>query len=306
MSPTAPRAVTRRAHAKINVFLRVLRRRDDGFHDIETVVLPISLHDVVTAEVAEAGHVSVQVDGDGALTSRLPGSIEDNLAGRAIVAMAERAGPSEGASVLLDKRIPVAAGLGGGSADAAATVLALRELWHCDLDAESMTALAAVLGSDVPALLAEEPVLAEGRGERLTPVHAATTWWVLRPLGLEVSAAEAYGWWDEAPTTGPDAGVLIAALETGDVRAARHRRLQRPAARGRIPSPGDRSGDRRVHRGGRARGLHVRQRPHRRRAGATHRARRLARRGRAGVDRRERSARPPPRGGIIEVRSGVV
>jgi 4-diphosphocytidyl-2-C-methyl-D-erythritol kinase len=217
VSPAAPRAVTRRAHAKINVFLRVLGRRHDGFHDIETLVLPISLHDIVTAEVAEPGHASVQVDGDGALTKRLPGSVEDNLAGRAIVAVAERARPSEGARVVLDKRIPVAAGLGGGSADAAATVLALRELWRCDLDAETMAAIAVGLGSDVPALLADEPVLAAGRGERLTPVHSATTWWVLRPLGLEVSAADAYRWWDETPTTGPDAGVLIAALETGDV-----------------------------------------------------------------------------------------
>ena len=71
-------------------------------------------------------------------------------------------------------------------------------------------------------MLAGEPVLVQGRGDRLIPVHTATTWWVLRPFAFGVSAADAYAWWDDAPVTGHDPGVLIAALETGDVELLGH------------------------------------------------------------------------------------
>jgi len=216
-----PKVVTRRAHAKINVFLRVLGRRDDGFHDIESVVLPISLHDVVTAtDTGPGGGVSLQVEGDPDLTRHVSTELHDNLAGRAAIALAERAElglDARGASLRIDKRIPVAAGLGGGSADAAATLFALNELWACALDGPALADLGAQIGSDVPALLAGEPVLTTGRGERVTPAHTASTWWVLKPFAFGVAAADAYRWWSEAPATGPDPGVLIAALETGDV-----------------------------------------------------------------------------------------
>lgn len=228
MSTPTPRAVSRRAHAKINVFLRVLGRRDDGFHDIESIVLPISLHDVVTvtesgtgeAGDAGTGGISLQVEGEPELTRLVPTELSDNLAGRAALALAERKGLDAGALdvvLRIHKRIPVAAGLGGGSADSAATLLALSELWGCGLDQRALLELGANVGSDVPAMLAGEPVLAAGRGERVTPVHTATTWWVLKPFVFGVSAADAYGWWSDAPVTGPDPGVLIAALETGDV-----------------------------------------------------------------------------------------
>ncbi|HET6713751.1 MAG TPA: 4-(cytidine 5'-diphospho)-2-C-methyl-D-erythritol kinase [Actinomycetota bacterium] len=212
--------MTRRAHAKVNVFLRVMGRRDDGFHDLETVVMPISLHDVVTATEAPPGQVSIEVEGDVELTrlvSTVPG---ENLAGRAVEALARRAGrdgSSPGVSLRLDKRIPVAAGLGGGSADAAAALLAADEVWSCGLEAFALAELGAALGSDVPAMLAAEPVLASGRGDRLVSVHAGSVWWVLKPFGFAVSAADAYAWWDDDPVTGPDPGALIAALEIGDV-----------------------------------------------------------------------------------------
>ncbi len=226
-SPTTP-IVTRRAHAKINVFLRVIGRRDDGFHDIESVVLPISLHDVVTAAAADDGpaaadrtsRISVQVAGDPELTRHVSTELGENLAGRAALALAERAGldaDASGVALRVDKRIPVAAGLGGGSADAAATLHALDELWGCELGDPALSDIATQLGSDVPAMLAGGPVLVSGRGERVIPVHTVHTWWVLRPFAFGVSAADAYRWWDEAPDTGSDPGVLIAALETGDV-----------------------------------------------------------------------------------------
>jgi 4-diphosphocytidyl-2-C-methyl-D-erythritol kinase len=213
------RAVTRRAHAKVNVFLRVLGRRDDGFHEIETLVMPVSLHDVVTARSNpdSVGSVVMAIHA----ASAEPIAKVDNLAVRASDLLAETAFPDAASRpvplVEVEKWIPIAAGLGGGSADAAATLQALNELWKAGLDDAGLAELGLRLGSDVPAMLAGAPVLAAGRGERLTPVHCPTTWWVLAPFEFPVRSADAYAGWDHDARTGPDPGVLIGALETGDV-----------------------------------------------------------------------------------------
>ena len=211
----SPREVTRRAHAKINVFLRVLGRRDDGFHDIETIVMPLSLHDVVTVREVDTAAPILEVTGDHAA---LAGTTDEkNLVVRAARALASQLAVPPSVAITLDKRVPIAAGLGGGSADAAATLLALRELWQPGSATDRLVDVGLRLGSDVPAMLAGEPVLASGRGERIVPVHTATTWWVLKPFQVGVRARDAYAWWDEHRASGPDPGVLIAALETGDV-----------------------------------------------------------------------------------------
>jgi 4-diphosphocytidyl-2-C-methyl-D-erythritol kinase len=221
VSEPSPRVVSRRAHAKINVFLRVLGRRADGFHDLESVVLPISMHDIVTVtDAGGPGGIEIRVGGEPELARQVSTEPGENLAGRAALALAGFVGldPSSlGVSLDVHKRIPVAAGLGGGSADSAATLLALDELLACSLDDQALLELATHLGSDVPAMLAGESVLVEGRGDRITPVHTGSTWWVLKPFTFGVSATDAYEWWSDAPVTGPDPGVLIAALETGDV-----------------------------------------------------------------------------------------
>lgn len=200
------------AHAKINVALRVLARRDDGFHDVETLIVPVDLSDRV--EVAAADRLEVSLSGP--FADRVAGA---NLASRAVVAIAEREGREPTVRVRIDKRIPVGAGLGGGSADAAATLRATAALWGVPDDHASLVRLAAGLGSDVPALLHGGAVLASGRGERLTPIRAATSWWVVRPFGFQVRAADAYAWWDASGTSGADLGVGIAALEAGNVDA---------------------------------------------------------------------------------------
>src|SRR5207342_2840221 len=110
------------------------------------------------------------------------------------------------ARITVDKRIPVAAGLGGGSADAAATILALDQLHGSALGPDALLEAAAAVGSDVPALLLGGAVFGEGRGERVVPVHAVSTHWVVRPFPIAVRAADAYAWWDAEPRTGPDAG----------------------------------------------------------------------------------------------------
>ncbi len=226
-------ALQMQAHAKVNVFLRVLGRRDDGYHDVETLLLPISLADQVTVE--PAGELTVSIEGPAA--EGVPPD-DANLAlraARALAAEVANAGGAEppGAHITIEKRIPVAAGLGGGSADAAATLLLLDELWAVGSGRDGLARLAAEVGSDVPALLLGEPAYAEGRGERVAPVLVQSTTWVVKPFAFGVSSADAYAWWDEQAATGPDAGALIAAAEAGNnslLGSALYNDLQAPVA----------------------------------------------------------------------------
>ncbi|HZD80406.1 MAG TPA: 4-(cytidine 5'-diphospho)-2-C-methyl-D-erythritol kinase [Actinomycetota bacterium] len=215
MSPR--RVVRREAHGKINVFLRVLGAREDGYHDLESLVLPVALADVVTVRAAR----SLKVDVQGA--AELAGSVPAgglNLALVAALALAGVSGASRGATIRIDKRIPVAGGLAGGSADAAATLSALNELWRCGLEEPTLADIAARVGSDVPAMLAGGPVLMHGRGERTAPATVSTLWWVMVTLGFGIRSPDAYRWWDEdGSPTGPDPQPLLDAAEAGDAGA---------------------------------------------------------------------------------------
>ncbi|MDQ4107357.1 MAG: 4-(cytidine 5'-diphospho)-2-C-methyl-D-erythritol kinase [Actinomycetota bacterium] len=218
------------AHAKLNVFLRVLGRRDDGYHDIETLLVPISLADRVTVELA--GELTLSLERSAA--GELPAD-ETNLVLRAARALAAEAGGAQerGARITIQKRIPVAAGLGGGSADAAATLLMLDEHWGTGMGREGLARLAAAIGSDVPALLLGEPAYVRGRGDIVEPVLLQTTTWVVKPFGFGVTSADAYAWWDERAATGPDPGALIAAAEAGNdqlLGSALYNDLQGPVA----------------------------------------------------------------------------
>ena len=201
------------AHAKLNVFLRVLGRRDDGYHDVETLLLPISVADDVTVEAADELTLSLE----GPATEGVPAG-DTNLALRAARALAAEAAGARppGARISIHKRIPVAAGLGGGSADAATTLLLLDELWGTGIGRDARARLAADVGSDVPAMFLGEPAYVRGRGEIVEPVLLQTTTWVVKPFAFGVSSADAYSWWDERAATGPDPGALIAAAETGN------------------------------------------------------------------------------------------
>ena len=217
----APRSVVRAAPAKLNVFLRVLGARDDGYHELESLVLPLSLADELTVTKAQA--LDVIVDAEIELSEGLDAG-GMNLSLVAALAMAEACdGPIRGAEIRIAKRIPVAGGLGGGSADAAATLLALNDLWACGLDRDTLVSIAERIGSDVPAMLAGGAVMMRGRGERIAPVHLVTTWWVVKPFGFPTRSPDAYRWWDEdgAPV-GPDPGALVAAAETGNVDLLGH------------------------------------------------------------------------------------
>ena len=212
------RVVTEPAPAKLNPFLRVLGRRPDGYHDIETLVLPLSLKDQVSVSLRDEGF-GLRVVGPRA--DEVSHS-EDNLVVRAARKLAEVTGERRGANILLHKTIPVAAGLGGGSSNAAATLRALGELWGLGLELERLAEIGASVGSDVPALVHRRPVLARGRGEPVEPIDAQEMWWVVVALGFPVSAQDAYRWWDRdrrwrRARTGPEPGPIIDALRQGDI-----------------------------------------------------------------------------------------
>jgi 4-diphosphocytidyl-2-C-methyl-D-erythritol kinase len=156
------------APAKINLYLHVLGRRADGYHLLDSLVAFADIGDEVTAAPAD----TLTLTASGPEAEAIARLGDDNLVLRAARLLAARAGISTGAALHLDKRLPAAAGIGGGSSDAAAALRALSRLWNHPLDEQSLTALALELGADVPACLAGRPVWVAGIGEALEPAAA--------------------------------------------------------------------------------------------------------------------------------------
>ncbi len=164
--------VVRVAPAKLNLTLAIVGRRDDGYHRLHSVFVPLGLSDRLSLAVAGTARDTLHVSGFDA------GPGDDNLVLRALAAARAAVGggwpggpgPAPALAARLEKRIPVAAGLGGGSSDAAATLDGALEAWGADLDPVTRQGLAARLGSDVPFFLAGGPALVEGRGEQVTPL----------------------------------------------------------------------------------------------------------------------------------------
>ena len=204
------------APAKVNLFLEVLARRPDGFHEIDTVFQAVSLCDRLTCEAAE--HLELDVRGAGAEVPR----DERNLVLRAARALAVHAGVRRGARITLEKEIPVGAGLGGGSSDAAAALRALDRMWGTSLGEDDLLALASGLGSDVPFFVRGGTARGRGRGERLEPISTEALFWhVIVWPGVPISTAEAYRRLDEhRQLTRQSPERLVRALERGDVAAA--------------------------------------------------------------------------------------
>ncbi|MGH2572090.1 MAG: 4-(cytidine 5'-diphospho)-2-C-methyl-D-erythritol kinase [Actinomycetota bacterium] len=214
------------ARAKLNLFLRVLGARADGFHEVETAILPISLADRLEIHAyADPGEfrtlsLSLEVTGDASLTRLVPRD-ESNLVLRAATALGERTGARGFADIVLTKRVPAAAGMGGGSADAAATLKALNDLWGCGLKSDELVEVGADVGSDVPALMVGGPALARGRGERVDPVTVRPFRWLVETFPFPVRTADAFRWWEEdGGATGPDPAALMEAAREGDTEAA--------------------------------------------------------------------------------------
>ena len=218
-------SVTVRVPAKINLQLAVGPPRPDGYHGLVTVFHAIGLFDMVSVTAAEADSVAVTGEGAG----QVPAD-GDNLALRAVRALravvAAQAGP--GVAVTINKRIPVAAGLAGGSADAAAALVGCNELWRAGLPVRELCEIAAGVGSDVAFAVLGGTAVGRGRGERLTPalMPAARYYWVLAFADGALSTPEVYGTLDRLRAADGRAGKaaepelsteLMAALRAGDL-----------------------------------------------------------------------------------------
>ena len=175
-----------RAYAKINLGLKVLGKRKDGYHDIETIFHRIDLFDEIAIEPAGE---SIELTADG---FEIPLD-EENLCWKAIELMRGKTGSTNGASVKIGKRIPVGAGLGGGSSDAAAVLKALPSIWNIHVDPSTLAEVALELGSDVPFFLHTRSAFAAGRGERLKFVKVSLPQWILLVTpNIHISTAWAY------------------------------------------------------------------------------------------------------------------
>ena len=180
--------VRRAAPAKLNLYLHVLGRRDDGYHLLDSLVACVDIADVVTARSAST--LSLEITGP--FAEALQGDPAENLVWRAATALAARAGIEAKAALVLDKNLPVASGIGGGSSDAAAALKALGELWRLDLGERQFQGLAQSLGADVPVCLFGESAWLGGIGERVAPAPLPPCWVVLVNPGVSLATSAVF------------------------------------------------------------------------------------------------------------------
>ncbi len=237
VQPEEQRSVTVRAPAKINLHLGVGRPRDDGFHPLDTVFQAVGLYDDVRASDGE-GNVSVEPAAY--LPLGILPDLADNIVTHAARLLATTATPGAelpAVDLVVEKRIPVAGGMAGGSADAAATLVALDRLWDLETTDESFLDLGARLGSDVPFSLLGGTAHGTGRGERLHALpDGHTWWWVVVPSHEGLSTPAVYRRFDEmfpdAPESPASSHAVVSALSSRSadrLAAALHNDLEAPA-----------------------------------------------------------------------------
>jgi 4-diphosphocytidyl-2-C-methyl-D-erythritol kinase len=201
--------LTLKTPAKINWFLHVMDKRRDGYHNLQSLMQCVSLYDTLSLE--EYDDIDVLTESD------IPP--EKNLVYKAALLLNEKYGSKKGARITLKKDIPIEAGLGGGSTDAAAALRGLNSLWGLDVPEAELASLGASLGSDIPFFLSRTAALVEGRGERITPVElsAPHILLIVKPT-LGVSAGWAYSQLEELgkPSDYVFIKKLVMALENGD------------------------------------------------------------------------------------------
>ncbi len=198
------------APAKLNLFLHVTGRRPDGYHTLQTLFQFLDIHDELRFEVTRDGRI--------ARARALPGVPEDrDLSLRAARLLQAASGATQGAIVHLDKHLPLGGGLGGGSSDAATTLLALNELWGCGFTRAALAVLGLKLGADVPVFVHGRAAWAEGVGELLTPAEPPEHWFVVLAPPVTVSTALAFAAFDR----GIDLTPYRAAITIRDFHAGR-------------------------------------------------------------------------------------
>jgi 4-diphosphocytidyl-2-C-methyl-D-erythritol kinase len=218
--------VEREAHAKINWALWILGRRPDGYHELDMLMQTVGLCDRLRLE--DGDELTLYVDG-------VKSDDEDNLVMRAARALRSHAGARRGARISLEKRIPSRAGLGGGSADCAATLRALDELWHLNLSEDTLRSIGLKLGADVPYCLTGGLCRVRGVGEKIERLQGGPRLHVaLSRLSDGLSTADVFRAWDNSPSFPPlNPEGAARALLAGDfdrLRQLSHNALAAPAA----------------------------------------------------------------------------
>jgi len=200
------------AFAKVNLRLRVRGKRPDGYHEIDTVLQTISLHDTITLTVTESPEIVLSCDDRSLPTGA------DNLVYRAATALQARFAPAKGAHIRLEKRIPVQAGLGGGSSDAAVTLLGLTYLWETDAPAQELLKIASGLGADVAFFFFGGIARGTGIGTDLAPLRDAPDRFlvVLKP-NASISTAHAYGSLQARSLTTAEAKTILSSSARGEI-----------------------------------------------------------------------------------------
>ncbi len=232
LSPSAqlPMLSTRRADsvsirtpAKVNLFLEVLARRPDGYHEIATLMVAVSLFDTLTFEEQASEEVVLQCNRTDLSTG------PDNLVCRAATLLRQRTGCRRGARIRLKKRIPMAAGLAGGSSDAAATLSGLNQLWGLDLSPSQLAQWSAELGSDVTFFLTAPVAWCTGRGEIVTPLSMGRRLWLVLvrpPVELSTAAVYRKVTVPAPPQTGDEIRQAVTNGDVEEIGRRLHNRLQ--------------------------------------------------------------------------------
>ncbi len=206
--------ITRKAYAKINLGLDVTGKRDDGYHLVRMIMQNIDLYDTLTYRLNESGEVKLSASAEGVPTD------DSNLICKVAHQLQKEYGVTKGVDITLEKRIPVAAGMAGGSTDGAATYLALNELWDLGLTKEQLCELAVKLGADIPYCIIGGTALSEGIGEVLTPIkEMPACHLVIAKPAIAVSTGWVYTELDskEIPSH-PDIDGIRDAIEDGDLK----------------------------------------------------------------------------------------
>jgi 4-diphosphocytidyl-2-C-methyl-D-erythritol kinase len=216
------------APAKVNLYLEVLTRRPDGYHELETLLVAVSLYDTLVFKEDASGHLQLRCNHPELSTG------PENLVLRAARLLQQHTSCVRGAHIRLVKRIPLAAGLAGGSTDAAATLAGLNRLWRLGLTADDLTRLAGQLGSDVAFFFSTPAAWCTGRGEQVAAQPLGKQLWlvlVCPPYGL--STAEVYRGLTvpESPHTGDALRAAVAAGQVEEIGRRLHNRLQAVAER---------------------------------------------------------------------------
>ena len=207
IDPVAP-AGTYPAPAKLNLFLHVLGRRADGYHELQTVFRFLDAGD----------RLAIGVRSDGAIVrvNEVPGiAAESDLCVRAARLLQARSGTRLGAEIQLDKRLPVGGGLGGGSSDAATVLIVLNRLWRLDLPRATLLDMALELGADVPVFVFGESAWGEGIGDRLVPIALPSAWYVVLVPPVEVATARVF---NDVELTRNSNRITMSAFFAGAVR----------------------------------------------------------------------------------------